>query len=126
MVRRLKDETEEPATVAELAEELELDKSAVRRRVKAAVDYINNLEDKRGKPARLVPGTSLPDDIEVLPDPAKLAPDVNPGSKASVQEGINTNFFSQPGSEVGKKNFVDTPSGNGASLPHSEREVFTI
>lgn len=50
MVRRLKDETEEPATIADLAEELELDKSAVRRRVKAAGDYINNLEDKRGKP----------------------------------------------------------------------------
>lgn len=122
MVRKLKDETEEPATIADLAEELELDKSAVRRQVKAAGDYINNLEDKRGKPARLVHSANLPDDIEVLPNPAKL----DPGSEAGVQEGVKTNFFSEPGDEAVNKNFVDIPSGNGASLPHPEREVFTI
>jgi hypothetical protein len=90
--------------------------------VKAAGDYINNLEDKRGKPARLVPGANLPDDIEVLPDPTKL----DPGSEAGVQEGVKTNFFSESGSEAGNKVFADTPSGNGASPPHPEREVFTI
>lgn len=122
MVRKLKDETEEPATIADLAEELELDKSAVRRRVKVAGDYINNLEDKRVKPARLIHSANLPDDIEVLPNPAKL----DPGSETGVQEGVKTNFFSEPGDEAVNKNFVDIPSGNGASLPHPEREVFTI
>lgn len=122
MVRKLKEEAEEPATIADLAEELELDKSAVRRRVKAAGDYINNLEDKRGKPARLVPGANLPDDVEVLPEPAKL----DPGSEAGVREGANTNFFSESGSEAGNRNFVDASSDNGASLPHPEREVFTV
>ena len=122
VVRRLKQETEEPATVADLAEELKLDKSAVRRRVKAAGDYINNLEDKRGKPARLVPGANLPDDVEVLPCPTKL----DPGSEAGVQEGVRTNFFSEPDSEAGESSFADTPFDNDASLPHLEREVFTI
>jgi hypothetical protein len=125
MVRRLKEETEEHVTIADLSEELELDKSAVRRRVKAAGDYINNLEDKRGKPARLVPGSNLPDDVEVLPDPAKL----DPGSEAGVQEGVNTDFFSKADSSAREKEFVDTPSDNGASPPHPhdpEREVFTI
>ena len=126
MVRRLKDETEKHTTIAELAEELELDKSAVRRRVKAAGDYINNLEDKRGKPARLVPGANLPDDIEVLPDPSKLYSTDDPGSEAGETEGVNTNFLSEPSSGAGEKEFIDTPSRNGASLPHSEREVFTI
>ena len=126
MVRRLKEETEEPVTVTDLAEELKLDKSAVRRRVKAAGDFISNLEDKRGKPARLVPGANLPDDIEVLPDPAKLDPGSNRGSEAGVREGVKTNFFSEHGSEAGKEDSFNTPSRNGASLPHPEREVFTI
>lgn len=59
---------------------------------------------------------------EVLPNPAKL----DPGGEAGVQEGVKTNFFSEPGDEAVNKNFVDIPSGNGASLPHPEREVFTI
>lgn len=121
-VRKLKDENEEHVTVADLAGELELDKSAVRRRVKAAGDYINNLEDKRGKPARLVPGANLPDDVEVLSDPSKLGP----GSEAGVQKGVNTDFFSETDSSAEDKEFVDTPSDNGASPPHPEREVFTI
>lgn len=125
MVRKLKEETGEPTTIADLAEELELDKSAVRRRVKAAGDYINNLEDKRGKPARLVPGANLPDDIEVLPDPVKLSPSDNPGSEAGVQEGVKTNFFSSSDEDAGNKNFIDTPSGNAASLPHPEKAAPT-
>jgi hypothetical protein len=73
-VERLRDETEKDVTIAALAEELELDKSAAWRRVRSAMDrgYIRNLEDRRGRPARLVPGDDLPDDIEILPDPAKL------------------------------------------------------
>ncbi len=110
MVKRLKDESEEPVTVADLAEELELDKSAVRRRVKAAGDYINNLEDKRGKPARLVPGANLPNDVEVLPDSAKLDPDSNPGTEAGVQEEVNTNYFSEPSSEAETQTLTVFPS----------------
>jgi hypothetical protein len=53
---------------------LKLDKSALSRRVKGAVElsYLRNLEDKRGKPARLVLGDPMPSEIEVLPRPEAL------------------------------------------------------
>ena len=53
---------------------LKLDKSALSRRVKGAVElnYLRNLEDKRGKPARLVIGDPMPSELEVLPKPKAL------------------------------------------------------
>ncbi len=47
---------------------LKLDKSALSRRVKGAVElnYLRNLEDKRGKPARLVIGDPMPSELESL------------------------------------------------------------
>jgi hypothetical protein len=44
-----------------------LDKSAVSRRVADAIDrgYLRNLEDKKGRPARLVMGDPLPEELEV-------------------------------------------------------------
>jgi hypothetical protein len=64
----------EPVTIVKLAGELRLDKSSTWRRVKAAIDrgYLKNLEDRRGRPATLVPGDSLPDDLEVLPTVERL------------------------------------------------------
>ena len=52
-----------------LAHELNLDKSSASRRAKEALGkgYLKNLEDKRGRPAQLVLGNSLPDEVEVLP-----------------------------------------------------------
>jgi len=52
-----------------LAHELNLDKSSASRRAKEALGkgYLKNLEDKRGRPAQLVLGDSLPDEVEVLP-----------------------------------------------------------
>lgn len=52
-----------------IAAHLQLDKSAASRRVSAAIDrgYLRNLEDRRGRPARIVLGDALPDDEEVLP-----------------------------------------------------------
>jgi hypothetical protein len=34
--------------------------------------YLVNLEDGKGKPARLTIGEPLPEDVEVLPSPEKL------------------------------------------------------
>ena len=53
---------------------LKLDKSAVSRRVSGAVDagVLRNLEDRKGRPAKLVLGEPLPGDIEVLPPPEVL------------------------------------------------------
>lgn len=57
-----------------VSEELDIDKAAASRRVKAAVDrgYIRNLEDGRGHPARLVIGESMPEDQEILPSAEEL------------------------------------------------------
>jgi hypothetical protein len=53
---------------------LRLDKSSVSRRVNAAIDsgYLKNLEERKGRTARLVLGDPLADDLELLPKPEKL------------------------------------------------------
>jgi hypothetical protein len=60
--------------LVELARRLELDKSAVSRRVAKAVErgYLDSQEKTKGKPAKLVIGDSLPDEALVLPDPVAL------------------------------------------------------
>jgi hypothetical protein len=59
---------------SQLARHLKIDQSAAQRRVREAVadGWLRNLEDRKGRPARLVPGDDLPDDKELLPDPAEL------------------------------------------------------
>jgi hypothetical protein len=71
-VKRLREHSNgEPVTVAELARELKLDRSAVSRRVRNAKDrgYLRDLEENRRKPSRLVLGDDLPDDLQILPKP---------------------------------------------------------
>jgi hypothetical protein len=59
---------------ADLRARLKLDKSVISRRVADAVDrgYLRNLEDRKGRPARLVIGDGLPQELEVLPTPERL------------------------------------------------------
>jgi hypothetical protein len=69
-VKRLREDSKgEPVTVAELARELKLDRSAVSRRVRNAKDrgYLRDLEENRRKRSRLVLGDDLPDDLQILP-----------------------------------------------------------
>ena len=68
------DEDVEWVTNRAVAEELEIDKAAASRRVRAAVNrgYLKNLEDKRGKPSRLVVGEPMPEDREILPTVEEL------------------------------------------------------
>jgi hypothetical protein len=69
-VRELTDGSEErPTKNAEVARKLSLDKSTALRRVRAAVakGYVRNLEERRGREARLVCGDPLPGDVTVLP-----------------------------------------------------------
>jgi DNA-binding transcriptional ArsR family regulator len=71
-VKRLRDYSKgEPVTVAELARELKLDRSAVSRRVRNAKDrgYLRDLEENQRKASRLVLGDDLPDDVQILPKP---------------------------------------------------------
>jgi hypothetical protein len=93
MVKRLRDETEKDVTIAALAEELKLDKSAAWRRVRSAMDrgYLENQEDRKGRPAKLVAGDDLPDDIEILPAPERL----QGCTVASDLEGIKTTNLSK-------------------------------
>ncbi len=101
-VAELYSKDSESVTVAELSRELKLDKSATSRRVGSATDrgFLKNLEERRGRAARLVPGDPLPDDLEILPHPSALAHDPGPErdrcSVAVTREGIHTNNFSEP------------------------------
>lgn len=69
VVQALSATPDQEVPLAQVAKKLKLDKSTVSRRVKAAVDrgYLKNLEDRKGRPMRLVPGDALPDDLEILP-----------------------------------------------------------
>jgi hypothetical protein len=65
----LQEEAAEEVTNQEVAAKLDIDKAAASRRVKDAVGrgYLENLEDRRGRPARLVLGEAMPEDAEILP-----------------------------------------------------------
>lgn len=73
-VEKLIGGTDAEASVAQAAKALNLDKSAASRRCRAALDagYLVNREDRRGRPARLVIGEPMPDDLEILPRPEVL------------------------------------------------------
>jgi phage/plasmid primase-like uncharacterized protein/transposase-like protein len=62
------------ASVNEIAHRLGIDKSNASRRIRRAADsgYIRNREDKRGRPGRWVMGDPLPEEVEVLPQPATV------------------------------------------------------
>jgi hypothetical protein len=66
--------SEKNTSVTEISKQLKLDKSAASRRVRVAVDsgFLRNLEEKRGRPARITLGDPLPEDQELLPHPSRL------------------------------------------------------
>jgi len=66
-------------SVREIATQLNLDRSAATRRMSAAIDrgYLRNLEEKRGRPARITLGDALPVDCEILPRPEDLCSDAD-------------------------------------------------
>lgn len=108
----------EPVTVSALAEELELDKSAAWRRARTATDrgYLKNLEDRKGRPAQLVPGDPLPADIEVLPMPEKL----HGCTVAGVPEGVEKKNKSGTGASAGDTKVSPAPSRDGATTQPRE------
>jgi hypothetical protein len=62
-------------SVVQLAKLLRLDRTATSRRWLAARNrgYLKNLEDRKGKPARIVIGEPLPDEVELLPSREALS-----------------------------------------------------
>jgi hypothetical protein len=94
-VKRLqKDAKGDGVTVAELARELKLDRSAVSRRARNAKDrgYLRDLEDNPRKPSRLIPGDDLPDDLQILPSPE----DVRAGVKERASDGARPDGAQEP------------------------------
>ncbi|MDP9364134.1 MAG: hypothetical protein M3Q10_07905 [Chloroflexota bacterium] len=85
-VREGRDDERTCAVVA-VAAALKIDKSAASRRVRVAIDrgYLRNLEDKKGRPARIALGDPLPEDAPILPEPAAL---VDGCTVAGGTEGI--------------------------------------
>jgi hypothetical protein len=75
MVERLLEQTEHTSlNIRQIGSALELEYGPTYRRVKMAEEtgYLTNLEDKRGKPARLILGDPMPRDIDILPRPEDL------------------------------------------------------
>ena len=68
------DPLEDGCTVTSVAARLGVDKSTALRRARVAITrgYLKNLEDRRGRPARLVPGDTLPSDGLLLPVAAEV------------------------------------------------------
>ena len=66
--KRERDDSE-GATVLQVANMLQLDRSSASRRIKQAITrgYLKNLETKRGQPQRLVIGDPLPEEDGVMP-----------------------------------------------------------
>jgi hypothetical protein len=64
----------EGLTVGAVARKLGIDKSSASRRIRVATErgYLRNLEDHRGRPARLVLGDAMPGDVGVLPTASEL------------------------------------------------------
>jgi hypothetical protein len=121
MVKGLRDETEKDVTIAALAQELDLDKSAAWRRVRSAMDrgYLENQEDGKGRPAKLVLGDDLPDDIEILPAPERL----QGCTVASDLEGVKTNNPSKAADRAQEKEFSLTPSDTTATVQPREELI---
>ena len=64
-----------PTSQAKLAGHLRVSKAAVSYRVRrlCGLGYLANLEEQRGRPAKLVPGAPLPEIVPPLPAPCVLA-----------------------------------------------------
>ena len=109
---------EDHATNKGVAEELEIDKAAASRRVRAAIGrgYLKNLEDRKGHPAQLVLAESMPEDQEILPNPEELE-GVDP--LTVDREGIQ---HPPPPSEAGMGGGGSNTSAETASTGQRSRE----
>jgi hypothetical protein len=88
---RLLKEGSTEVSQTQLRKALHLDRAVISRRVAAALDagFLRNLEDRKGRPARLGLGDELPADSDVLPAPDKLDAQEVLRCCAVVQGGIH-------------------------------------
>jgi hypothetical protein len=99
---------------------LHLDRAVISRRVAAALDagFLRNLEDRKGRPARIVLGDELPADSEVLPAPDKLdGQDVLRGCAVVQGDTHPPPLLCPSGLENGvQPGLCDQCNGNGATF----------
>jgi hypothetical protein len=76
-VRFLQGDSGKEISQAAVATHLKLDKGATSRRIRAAVDrgYLKNLEDRKGRPAKLQLGEPISADVDLLPPPEAIERD---------------------------------------------------
>ncbi len=88
---RLLKEGSTEVSQTQLRKVLHLDRAVISRRVAAALDagFLRNLEDRKGRPAKLVLGDELPADSDVLPTPDKFDGHEVLRGCALVQGGIH-------------------------------------
>jgi hypothetical protein len=108
---------------ADIKKVLKLDKSAVSRRVAGALEagVLHNLEDRKGRPARLVLGDPLPEEIELLPKSERLhGCAVAEGDKhpASAHSGNGTRCAYCGKSEVAGDPLVSASTGSDMFFTH--------
>jgi hypothetical protein len=73
-VRTLCAEGSESVSVLRVAQVLRVHRSTAARRIEVALEkgFLQNLEDKRGKPLKIIMGDPMPEDVQLLPDPDKV------------------------------------------------------
>ena len=91
-------------TAKELADILRIDRSAALRRANVAgkKGFLQNLEDKKGRPARLVLGDPLPKDMDILPPVARLHAVANGTATTEAVENIANSVSCESGCTVAR------------------------
>ena len=125
--RLLEESGDESITTAAVAGELKLDKSAALRRVRTAIDrgHLKNLEDRRGRPARIVLGEPVAGEVELLPSVERLAEEAG-GCRVAGNSGGR---YAPPVPTAGTDDGGNThPSKNGLQTgdPGARRVQFTL
>ena len=90
-VRALAPDAQQGCSVASLARQLGLDESSAYRRARAAIDrgYLCNLEARPRRPAQLILGEPLPEEIVILPAVERLRDCIAAGADdADPREGV--------------------------------------
>jgi len=133
----IEDSDADHATNLEVAGELDVDKGAASRRVRAAIDrgYVKNLEDRRGHPARLVIGESMPEDEDILPTAEELKFHEAPHEETvdvltAVSGRYNTPHpptdYEQTNQREGEGAYTSSENGSTPQHPGPERERFVL
>jgi hypothetical protein len=122
MVAVLLEKGQEEVRQSELKSVLQLDKSAISRRVADAIDsgFLKNLEDRKGRPARLVLGDALPDNRAILPTPEQLVQDAALRG-CTVDRGDRPSPPPSGANQEGVKSFAAQPPPSPADSPWEQR-----